>query len=838
MLKPLSLLRYVIANPFIFWCAILFVSLSFSLSVSANDTSPLLDMTLEELLQVSIVTGRVGTGVAAKVEASYSITLIDENSLRMQAPTSVVDAVKSVPGFWVESSGGDASENIRARGVPNSGFQSVNLLEDGVPVQHDPYPNGLTSDQSFRLDETIDHIEVVRGGPSSIFYSYAPAGVINFIPRKVGNSAAGLAKYTLGDDGIKRADVWYGSPLGDGWKGSVGGFYRQGEGVRDPGYSAYKGGQIRLGLSRDLSEGVFSVDLKHMDDIVPFYLGGPMQKNASGKIVAVAGFNINSGNYVGPELQQISLERADGSRYDFNSADGTHVRRDQFTSKFEHALGGDWSITQSLRLADELSQRNDVVPLSIISTQQFLLDQTPVAANFGVGQLQLLQAKSLQPFAPANSLLMTANVSNNASDFKSLDQDLQLHREFDFYDQAHDLTLGYSYAYYRQQVDQVGAVVLLGAGNQGRLVAVAGTDSLGQQRILSDADGVFRQGADYAADSASVASHALYFSDEWQVNSNLRIDLGLRWEQAVTRGRSPVLETLNLGSYAKQDVLAASGEDFAFDRRFSHSGWTLGANYQLQPHSGIFARVTPTYRLPGLNNYIPNASSRTQNIQTMTLSEVGYKYTHQYFQFYPTVFYTTYDNVTNNSRIYSAITNLPITQRGFATTRTLGLELEGKFTPDPLFDLAYSATWQHARYAHFSFTNTVNGSTSALLETDYSGNQLIRIPELNYRLVPGVNLLEGQLRLQLSCEYAGKRFVDTANKVVLPSYYVLGAAAHYQVSSSANVFFYIDNLTNSEGLTEGNPRAGEIQSADVGANTFLARAILGRTLRLALKYDF
>ena len=90
-------------------------------------------------LDTVIVTGRSGTGVRTKAETSYSITNIEEEQLRMQAPTSVTEALKSVPGFWVEASGGEASGNIRARGIPVDGFGSVTLLEDGIPVTPLPF---------------------------------------------------------------------------------------------------------------------------------------------------------------------------------------------------------------------------------------------------------------------------------------------------------------------------------------------------------------------------------------------------------------------------------------------------------------------------------------------------------------------------------------------------------------------------------------------------------------------------------------------------------------------------------------------------------------------------
>ena len=128
------------------------------------------------------------------------------------------------------------------------GFGSIQLLEDGIPVQHDPALGYLNADQAFRFDETIQSIEVVRGGPSSVFYSNAPAGAVNYIPRAVGDKTEGIFKVTVGDYNLNREDFWIGAPIGDGWKISAGGFYRTGTGVRNPGYTGNHGGQIRASL--------------------------------------------------------------------------------------------------------------------------------------------------------------------------------------------------------------------------------------------------------------------------------------------------------------------------------------------------------------------------------------------------------------------------------------------------------------------------------------------------------------------------------------------------------------------------------------------------------------
>ena len=325
----------------------------------------------KDLAQV-VVTGRSGVDVRTKAQTSYSITTIDEDRLRMQAPTSVTEAMKSVPGFWVESSGGEASGNIRARGIPVDGYGSVNLLEDGIPVQHDPALGYLNADQVFRLDETIDHIEVVRGGPSSIFYSNAPAGAINFIPRQVGDTAEGLVKYTVGNYSLNRLDFWYGTPLGNGWKLSAGGFYRVDNGIRSPGFTNDQGGQLRATLSRTFENGDISFDIKHMDDKVALDLGIPMYRNTSGNLVAVPGFNGNYGTLAGPDTQHVSMLQGDGSSYNFDNSVGTDVKRTQFTVKFDYNLGDDWKIAENLRYSDTDTQRNGVYPNAVETATTFL----------------------------------------------------------------------------------------------------------------------------------------------------------------------------------------------------------------------------------------------------------------------------------------------------------------------------------------------------------------------------------------------------------------------------------------------------------------------------------
>lgn len=810
-----------------------------------------------------VVTGRSGTRERSKAETSYSITRIEEDRLRLQAPTSVTEAMKSVPGFWVEASGGEASGNIRARGIPVDGYGSVNILEDGVPVQHDPALGFLNGDQAFRLDETIERIEVVRGGPSSVFYSNAPAGAINFVPRVVGDQAEGTFKMTVGDYGLARYDAFFGTPLGNsGWKLGVGGFFRSDDGIRDPGFQANHGGQYRINLSRDFERGRFSVDYKHMNDNVALFLGIPMRTYADGEIRAVPGFDGNYGTMAGPETQRIRMLQGDGSWYDFDNSRGTEVKRDQFTVKLDYELGAGWKLAEALRYNDTETQRNGMFPLQLWSQSKFFaqLPANALSRFPGATGWQLRYANDpTQIFDPVNQngngLLSVGGLRGLTIPVKELINDTRIMRSFDFGEQSHDVTFGYYYARIDEDFDRYSSNVLTDVRDNARLLDLVAVDANGNPVGTATDHGIYRYGYEWENASGRSTTHAFYLSDEWQVNEKLRIDAGVRWEKVSTEGWTEVRAkpAVDFGTFATSNILAGSGRYATYDESFDKLGWTIGANWQFNENSGVFARWTSAFRLPNLSTYITRYSSCDPNdvegcisrdksnpntrpiIQTMDLGEVGYKFSNQYFDLFATAFYTKYDNVGFSNAKFD-LNNTLVQEQGYASTRTFGLELEANWYPVQWFDMQLTATVQDPQYRNLRYYESVGGG--ALVLRDYVGNQLIRVPKNSFRVVPGVNLFDDRLRLQVAYEYEGERFVDTANSVRLPSYDVINASARWQATPELSFFLYADNLDNSLGLTEGNPRAGELQSADAGANTFLARPLLGRSYRFAVMYKF
>ena len=251
-----------------------------------------------------VVTGRAGTSRQRKVETSYAISTISDQDLRVRAPIGVAEALKQVPGFYSAPTSGEVSGGVRVRGIPSDGYQTVALLEDGIPIQGDPGLGWLNGDQSLRIDQSVERIEVVRGGPSAIFYSNAPGAAINFITRKGGDTLEGLVRYEAASYNSHRVDGWIGGPIGaSGWHVFAGGYYRVSDGPHNSGFTQDRGGQFRVNVSKAFERGDITFGVKRIDERVGYWGGGIYQANANGPPSNVVGLDNKVDNIVGPDTR-------------------------------------------------------------------------------------------------------------------------------------------------------------------------------------------------------------------------------------------------------------------------------------------------------------------------------------------------------------------------------------------------------------------------------------------------------------------------------------------------------------------------------------------------------
>ncbi|WP_316803530.1 TonB-dependent receptor plug domain-containing protein [Pedobacter nototheniae] len=122
------------------------------------------------------------------------VTIISKEVLERSQGKSLPDLISEQAGIIVGGaySNPGKDKSVFFRGAP-SGYALI--LIDGI-VQNDPSGNGGAFDLRLLSIDQIDHIEILKGGQSTIYGSDAVAGVINIITKKggpKGNTISGIA---------------------------------------------------------------------------------------------------------------------------------------------------------------------------------------------------------------------------------------------------------------------------------------------------------------------------------------------------------------------------------------------------------------------------------------------------------------------------------------------------------------------------------------------------------------------------------------------------------------------------------------------------------------------
>ena len=157
-----------------------FVSSVLACAVALGPSMPALAQTAMDLPDIVVT----ATRQPEKVERQGSaISVVGEQQIRSSNPTSLVDALRNVPGLDISENGGPgATTSVRLRGA--SPGQTLVLI-DGIRV-NDSVPASGDFDFSTLLPSAIDRIEVLRGPQSALYGSDAIGGVVNIITKKGG----------------------------------------------------------------------------------------------------------------------------------------------------------------------------------------------------------------------------------------------------------------------------------------------------------------------------------------------------------------------------------------------------------------------------------------------------------------------------------------------------------------------------------------------------------------------------------------------------------------------------------------------------------------------------
>lgn len=133
--------------------------------------------------RVTVTASRTETRLG---ETAASVVVLSGEELESTAALTPDDALRQVPGFQLFRRTGSRAANptaqgVSLRGVGASGASRAVVLYDGVPL-NDPFGGWVYWTRLPR--ESIERVEVLRGGASSLYGSAALGGVVQFIPRR------------------------------------------------------------------------------------------------------------------------------------------------------------------------------------------------------------------------------------------------------------------------------------------------------------------------------------------------------------------------------------------------------------------------------------------------------------------------------------------------------------------------------------------------------------------------------------------------------------------------------------------------------------------------------
>lgn len=136
-------------------------------------------------------------------QVSKSVDLVDGQEMRDRADFSLVESLRTIPGFRVQQLGGfGKTANIKSRGLRN---QDTAILIDGIRFRD---PSAITGDASPFLSDftltSVSRVEVLRGPGSSLYGTNAAGGTIDFQTPEARRGTHGQVSGAFGGLGLKR----------------------------------------------------------------------------------------------------------------------------------------------------------------------------------------------------------------------------------------------------------------------------------------------------------------------------------------------------------------------------------------------------------------------------------------------------------------------------------------------------------------------------------------------------------------------------------------------------------------------------------------------------------
>lgn len=794
-----------------------FKTLKKEVVVNGNTT---LDFVLQEdatLLQDIIVTGVVNK--ATKLKSSVSITSVNVEQVEQTVPRSTAEIFRTIPGIRSESSGGEGNSNISVRGVPISsgGSKYLQLQEDGLPVLLYGDISFATADIFTRFDRNVAKIEAIRGGSASILSSNSPGGIINFIS-KTGKTEGGSLATTFGVDyNSFRTDIEYGTKIGEGLYLHTGGFYRLGEGVRSPGFTANNGGQMKFNITKEFEKGSITIYTKFLNDRAAAYMPMPVQvtgTNADPNWGSIPGYDATSGTQQSIYLSHNVGLGPDGQLNRTAVKDGMHPVSKSIGANLDFDLGEGWKLNNNGRFSANSGQFIAPFPAQVATASE-------IADSFGVGST-LTYANDGSPFNNPNGLVSRIHMFdaklNNLNNFMN---DLRVSKRFDkiglgitagYFKSIQNVSISWLWNSYLQEVSDDNPRLINVTNAGGNLLSENGLYAYGTPfwgNLARNYDTQYNVSAPYL-------NLALDVNDDLIVEGGIRYDKG-RVNGSFAGGTSTIYDVNNDGSISipEQNVFAIDNANAtAVDYDYSYASYTLGANYLLNEQSSVFARYSKgasakadRILFSGLN-YLDGDKINARDF--LAQLEIGYK--RKFKDGY--LFVTAFQSTTNEEGGFEATSNRIIEN----DYRSLGLELES----------SYNVTEDLNLRGAFTYTN------AEIKSGPNDGNQARRQPKLMYNFIPTYSFSKKKNTFGLSFIGQTKAFAQDSNELVMNGFVIVNGFLEFTLVKDLALNISGNNLFNTLAITE----VEEGSITENSTNIVRARPLPGRSLSMSLSYRF
>lgn len=816
-------------------------------------------------LDTVIVTGVFGE--ATLEDAPVAVTAISEDELLRSAPTSAADVLKNVPGVFVNSGFGEIRNIVYSRGVSAgsneaaSGYFYVLLQEDGLPTTTVTLTN-FGPDYFSRPDLTLSRVEALRGGTATITGPNAPGGIFNYISKTGETVPGGEVAVRLGLEGdgenpYYRADAYYGGEIGSSGNlfYSVGGFYRQAEGARYPGYDLNEGGQIKGRLDWDYGDGDLTVSAKYLNDNNGFFEFLPAV-NFDDPTFAPG---ITATTSVLPPAAPHSWTDAQGGTSDWDGSQLVESEQIAFGLDWQHTFAGDWTVSNNFKIQESSTDWNTgavVFALPITDPFVYILGNTfgfPGTFTFsdpetGSVVAEVVSVTGFDHTVTSSNLPNPGILENGVLTQVAFDplyqvdeimNQFQVSKSWD----RHSVTAGifYATADINQRFDG-GGIGISGIEDRPTLydITLQLPPELGGLPLqVTSPEGFAAVGDALSGGNEFDGTQdqvSIFFGHSWDITDRLALDWGVRHEDIeyettnIIGGPPPTFPDFSGGGTDGNPLtfydnfVNVQGPPIEASRSYDYLSYSASLAYAVSDSLQTYARFSSGEKAPDFSvmtalDSVAEAENLFVEPQEIQQFEVGLKYNAGGLNLAVFPFWSNLDNVSQG-QLFSdenGISYSPPPTAGQLTT--LGVEVEADWQAFETVNFSGNLTLQQSDSEGFGFW--VAGAPTRDDDT------LVSIPDGDADNIP--NIMGRGTALWTPIEaasayvtwtYLGERPANRYNTFELPGFSIFDIGATYQVTEAFSLRGDVKNVLNEEeGVLSWAPSGGFLNSLDRQAFT-------------------